>query len=161
MDRRLKVNIPAGVDTGTRVRLAHEGNPGANGGPSGDLYVFLRVKDHPVFERRDSDLYCTVPVNVAQAALGTEVDILTFDGLETVKIPEGTQGGDQIRLRGLGVPNINSRGRGDLIIEVEVRIPTKLSRDQRRLFEELRETLPVENEPKEKGIIEKVKDYFM
>ncbi|MCP5114716.1 MAG: molecular chaperone DnaJ, partial [bacterium] len=135
--------------------------PGAHGGPPGDLYVFLRVKEHPIFERRENHLFCTVPVNVAQAALGVDVDVLTFDGLETVKIPAGTQSGDQVRLRNLGVPDVNGRGRGDLYVEVEVRVPSKLSRDQRRLFEELRETLPAENEPKEKGLLDKVKDYFM
>jgi len=160
-ERRLRVNIPPGVDTGTRVRLANEGQPGRNGGPPGDLYVFLRVKDHPIFERQDNDLHCTVPVNLAQAALGTEVDILTFDGLETVKIPEGAQSGDRIRLRGHGMPEVNGRGRGDLFVEVEVRVPTKLTREQRRLFEQLRDLLPAENEPKEKGLLDKVKDYFM
>jgi len=161
VEEQLEVNIPAGVDNGTRVRLAGKGQPGVNGGPPGDLYVFLRVKEHPVFERHGNDLYCVVPVNVAQAALGTEVHILTFDGLQTVKIPEGTQSGDRVKLRGLGVPHVNSKMRGDLYVQVEVRTPTKLTREQRRLLEQLRETLPAENEPKEKGLFEKVKDYFV
>jgi len=160
-ERRLRVNIPPGVDTGTRVRLANEGQPGSNGGPAGDLYVFLKVKDHPIFERRENELHCTVPVNLAQAALGTEVDILTFDGLKTVKVPEGTQSGDRVRLRGLGIPEVNGGRRGDLFVEVEVRVPNKLTREQRRLFEQLRDLLPAENEPKEKGLLDKVKDYFM
>jgi molecular chaperone DnaJ len=160
-ERKLRINIPAGVDNGTRVRLPNEGQPGMNGGPPGDLYVFLRVKDHPIFERRDNDLFCVVPVNVSQAALGTEVNILTFDGLQTVKIPEGTQSGEQVRLRNLGVPDVNGKGRGDLRIQIEVRTPAKLTREQRRLFEQLRESLPAENEPKEKGLFEKVKDYFV
>jgi len=160
-ERKLKVNIPAGVDTGTRLRLANEGQPGASGGPPGDLYVVVRVKEHPIFERQGEDLHCIVPINVAQAALGTEIDLLTFDGLETVKIPEGTQSGATVRLRNRGVPRLQGSGRGDMVITLDVRVPTKLSREQRRLLESLRETLPAENEPHEKGIMDKVKDYFM
>lgn len=160
-EHQLRVTIPAGVDTGTRIRLAGEGQPGSNGGPPGDLYVFLRVKEHRIFERHEDDLSCVVPVNMAQAALGVEVHILTFDGLRTVKIPAGTQSGDRIKLKGLGVSHINSNARGDLYIQVEVRTPTKLTREQHKLFEQLRESLPVENEPKEKGLFEKVKEYFM
>lgn len=160
-DRKLQVNIPAGVDTGTRVRVTGEGQPGSNGGGYGDLYVFISVKDHPVFDRHENDLHCTVPVNVAQATLGTEVDVLTFDGLEQVKIPEGTQHGAKVRLKGLGVPNLNGGGRGDLYVHVDVRVPAKLTREQRKLFEQLRETLPAENEPNEKSLFEKVKDYFV
>lgn len=161
VERKLKINIPAGVDNETRLRLSQEGQPGLNGGPPGDLYVVLKVGEHPIFERNGEDLHCKVPVNVAQAALGTEIDLLTFDGLHTVKVPEGTQTGQTVRMRGLGVPRVNGSGRGDLIVHVEVRIPHKLTREQRRLFEQLRESLPAENEPEEKGIFEKVKDYFM
>lgn len=160
-DRRLRVNIPPGVNDGTRLRLTREGQPGANGGPPGDLYVFLQVKQHPIFERSGDDLLCVVPVNVAQAALGAEVDILTFDGLQSVKVPEGTQNGDEISVRGLGVPEVNGKGRGNLRIRIEVRTPTKLTREQRQLFERLGECLPAENEPKGKGLLDKVKDYFM
>jgi molecular chaperone DnaJ len=160
-ERKLKVNIPPGVDNGTRLRLSGEGQPGANGGPQGDLYVFVRVKDHPVFQRSEDDLVCTIPVNVAQAALGAEVDLLTFDGLRTVKIPEGAQGGSRIRLKGLGVPRLQGHGRGDMVVVVEVRIPSRLSREQKKLFEQLRETLPAENDPAEKGLLDKVKEYFM
>jgi len=160
-DRKLKITIPAGVDHGTRLRLQGEGQPGVNGGPPGDLYVFLRVKDHPIFERHEHDLHCTVPVNIAQAALGTEVDVLTFDGLQTVRIPEGTQHGAEVRLKGLGVPHLNSSVRGDLYVHVEVQVPSKLTKEQKRLLEQLRDTLPAENEPTEKGIFDKVKDYFM
>ena len=160
-ERKLKVNIPAGVDTGTRLRLAGEGQPGTNGGPQGDLYVFVRVKEHAVFQRSEDDLVCTIPVNVAQAALGTEVDLLTFDGLHTVKIPEGAQNGNRIRMKGLGVPRLQGHGRGDLVVVVDVRVPGRLTREQRKLFEQLRETLPAENEPAEKGLFDKVKEYFM
>ena len=160
-ERKLKVNIPPGVDTGTRLRLSGEGQPGANGGPTGDLYVFVRVKEHAVFQRSEDDLVCTIPVNVAQAALGTEVDLLTFDGLHTVKIPEGVQSGGRVRLKGLGVPRLQGHGRGDMIVVVDVRVPARLTREQKKLFEELRDTLPAENEPAEKGLFDKVKEYFM
>jgi molecular chaperone DnaJ len=161
VDRKLKVNVPAGVDNGTRLRLTQEGNPGINGGPAGDLYVVLRVKEHPVFDRRENDLHCIIPINVAQAALGTEIQMPTLEGPETLKIAEGTQGGAQIRLKGKGVPHVNGHGRGDLYAHIEVRIPTRLTRAQREMFEKLKDTLPVDNEPKEKGLFEKVKDYFM
>lgn len=160
-DRKLKVTIPPGVDNNTRLRLQGEGQPGGSGGPAGDLYVVLKVKDHPIFERNADELHCVVPVNIAQAALGTEVDLLTLDGLQTLKVPEGAQPGSQVRLRGYGVPRLNASGRGDLIVHVEVHVPEKLSREQRKLMEQLRDILPTENDPKEKGLFEKVKDYFM
>jgi molecular chaperone DnaJ len=155
------VNIPPGVDTGTQLRLSSEGQPGPNGGPTGDLFVVIKVAEHPIFERHDFDLHCTVPINLAQAALGTAVDLLTFDGLQNVKIPEGAQPGSRVRMKNLGVPRLNASGRGDLYVHLDVLVPNKLTRDQRRLFEQLRELLPAENEPAEKGIFDKVKDYFM
>ena len=160
-ERKLKVNIPAGVSTGTRLRLAGEGQPGSANGGTGDLYVFIKVKDHPIFERHEDDMHCTVPVNVAQAALGTEVELLTFDGLQTVKVSEGTQAGTRVRLRGLGIPHLQGNGRGDLFVHIDVRVPTKLTREQKKMFEQLKDTLPLENEPHEKSILDKVKDYFM
>lgn len=159
-EKKLKINIPAGVDTGTRLRLSGEGNPGAPGAPSGDLYVVIKVTEHPVFERRENDLHCTLPVNIAQAALGAEIDIDTFDGPQKIKIPEGTQPGAQFRLRSLGVPHLNSRARGDLYVHLDVQVPKKLSREQRRLFEQLLEQLPAENVPHEKSVFEKVRDFF-
>lgn len=159
-EKKLKVSIPAGVDDGTQMRLSQEGQPGVNGGPPGDLYVVLKVKAHPIFQRRGDDLHCLVPINVAQAALGTSIDILTFDGLQTLKIPEGSQPASRLRLKGLGVPHVNSSGRGDLYVHLDVRIPSKLTREQRKLFEQLTEMLPAENEPTEKGLLDKVKNYF-
>ncbi len=159
--RKLKVNIPAGVDDGTRVRLPGEGQPGANGGPSGDLYVFLKVKPHAFFERRENDLHCSIPLNLAQAALGCEIEVPTLEGPHKLKIPEGTQTSAQFRLRNKGVPVLNGSGRGDQFVHIEVKVPTRLTREQRKLFEQLRETLPVDNSPTEKGLFEKVKDYFM
>ncbi len=160
-ERKLKVNIPAGVDNGTQMRLSNEGQPGANGGPPGDLYVVLKVAEHPIFERHENDLHCTVPINIAQAALGASIDVLTFDGLQTVKVPEGSQAGQRLRLKGLGVPHLHGSSRGDLYVHLDVKIPTKLNREQRKLFEQLQEMLPAENEPSEKGIFDKVKDYFL
>ncbi len=160
-ERKLKVNIPAGVDNATRLRLSQEGQPGANGGPPGDLYVVLKVKEHPFFDRQENDLHCTIPLNVAQAALGAEIEIPTLEGPEALKIPEGTQTGAQFRLRNKGVPFVNGRGRGDLCVHVDVKVPSKLTREQRRLFEQLSETLPEDNQPAEKGLFEKVRDYFM
>jgi molecular chaperone DnaJ len=160
VEKKLKVNIPAGVDTGTRLRLTGEGNPGPAGSQPGDLYVVLKVAEHPVFERRENDLHCTLPINIAQAALGTEVSIETFDGPQTIRIPEGTQPGAQFRLRNLGVPHLNSRARGDLYVHVDVQIPKKLSREQRKLLEELQVLLPADNVPHEKSVFEKVRDFF-
>jgi molecular chaperone DnaJ len=160
VEKKLKVNIPAGVDTGTRLRLSHEGNPGPKGAQPGDLYVVLKVAEHPIFERRENDLYCTLPINVAQAALGAEIVIETFDGPQTIRVPEGTQAGAQFKLRNLGVPELNSRGRGDLYVHVDVQTPKKLTREQRRLLEELRDLLPTDNAPHEKSVFEKVRDFF-
>jgi molecular chaperone DnaJ len=157
----MKVNVPAGVDNGTRLRLAHEGRPGYNGGPPGDLYVVLRVKEHPIFERVDNDLHCTIPVNVAQAALGVDIQVPTLDGTETLRVPEGTQHGARFRLRNRGVPLLSSHGHGDLYVHIEVKTPSRLTREQRKLLEQLSETLPAENQPNEKGLFDKVKDYFM
>jgi molecular chaperone DnaJ len=160
-ERKLKVNIPAGVDTGTQLRLSQEGQAGVNGGPPGDLYVVIKVAEHPVFERHEYDLHCTIPVNVTQAALGATVTLDTFDGVQTVKIPEGSQPGTRLRLRGLGVPRVQGSGRGDLYVHLDVHVPAKLTREQRRLFEELAPLLPTSNDPKEKRILDKVKDYFL
>ena len=159
-EKKLKVNVPAGVDNGTRLRLTGEGNPGPAGSQPGDLYVVIKVADHPVYERREFDLHCTLPVNVAQAVLGAEIEVETFDGPQTVRLSEGTQAGANFKMRGLGVPHLNSRARGDLYVHLDVQIPKKLTRDQRRLFEELKELLPTENTPHEKSVFEKVRDFF-
>lgn len=161
-ERKLRINIPSGVDNGTRLRLTGEGQPPPPGGSTfGDLYVVLRVNEHPVFKRHEDDLHCLIPVNVAQAALGVEVDLLTLEGLQVIDVPAGAQSGTQVRLRGLGVRNVNGGGRGDLIAHIEVRTPTKLTREQRKLFEELRELLPAENEPADKGLMDRFKEFFL
>lgn len=120
----------------------------------------INVTEHAIFERRETDLYCTLPINVAQAALGAEIAIETFDGPQNIRVPEGTQSGAQFKLRNLGVPHLNSRARGDLYVHVDVQVPKKLTRDQRRIFEELKSVLPVDNAPHEKSVFEKVRDFF-
>jgi molecular chaperone DnaJ len=158
--RKLKINIPPGVDHGTRLRLANEGEAGAQGGPPGDLYVLLRVREHPIFERHEDDLHCEVPVNVAQAALGAEIEVPTLEGTDKLRVPAGTQTGPQFRIRGKGVPQVHGGRRGDLVVHLKVSVPNKLNREQRKLFEQLLDILPVDNTPTEKGLFEKVKDYF-
>jgi molecular chaperone DnaJ len=142
------------------LRLANEGQPGPNGGPNGDLFVMLKVRPHPFLERRETDLHCTVPINIAQAALGAEIEVPTLDHPQKLKLPEGVQSGAQFRLRHKGVPALNGGARGDLVIHIEVRTPARLTREQRKLMEQLRETLPVDNAPAEKGLFDKVRDYF-
>lgn len=141
VNRRLTVNIPAGVDTGTQIRLAGEGEPGERGGPPGNLYVVLEVEPHPYFRRHGDDLLVELGINVAQAALGARVTIPTLEGEEQIDIPPGTQTGAIFRLRGRGVPHLRREGRGDLLILTRVEVPTKLTREQRELFQKLAATL--------------------
>ena len=161
-EKTIELRIPAGVDTGTRLRVAGEGEPGPNGGPAGDLYVVLEVKEHPFFERRGADLYCTIPVSIAQATLGTELQVPGLNGEERLKIPEGTQSGAVFRIKGRGLPDPHGGGRGDLYYHVRVLTPTKLTREQRKLMEQLGYTIRVDNKPAERGssIFDKVKDIF-
>lgn len=160
-ERTLEVGVPAGVDSGTRLRMAGQGEPGTNGGPAGDLYIFLEVKEHPFFERRGADLYCTLPISFPQATLGTTVKIPTLNGELDLQIPEGTQSGQIFRQKGKGLPNPHG-GRGDLYVNVRVVTPSKLSREQRRILEELGQTMKVENRPTERSssFFDKVKDIF-
>ena len=161
-ERTIELRIPPGVDTGTRLRVQGEGEPGPNGGPAGDLYVVLEVKEHSFFERRGADLYCTIPVSIAQAALGAQLSVPGLNGEEKVSIPEGTQTGSIIRLKGRGLPDPHGGGKGDLYVNVRVITPTKLTRDQRVILQQLDEMLKVENRPAERNstFFEKVKDIF-
>src|SRR3984885_8811687 len=161
VNKKLRVTVPAGIGDGNRLRVPGEGQPGANGGPNGDLYIFFSVKEHAIFERQGNDLHCTVPINIAQAVLGDEITVPTLEGPHELVVPEGTQSGTELRIKGKGVPEVQGRGCGDLVVHIDVRVPSKLTRDQRRLFEELSDSLPVNNEPHEKGLFEKVKDLFM
>lgn len=161
-ERTIELRIPPGVDTGTRLRVQGEGEPGPNGGSPGDLYVVLEVKEHPFFERRGADLYCTIPVSMAQAALGAELQVPGLSSEERLKVPEGTQSGAVFRMKGKGLPDPHGGGRGDLYYHVRVLTPTKLSKEQRKLMEQLDATLKVDNKPAERGssIFDKVKDIF-
>jgi len=161
-ERTIELRIPPGVDTGTRLRVQGEGEPGPNGGPTGDLYVVLEVKEHPFFERRGADLYCTIPISIAQAALGAELQVPGLGGDEKLKIPEGTESGAVFRIRGKGLADPHGGGKGDLYYHVRVLTPTKLTREQRKLVEQLGASLKVENKPAERGssLFDKVKDIF-
>jgi len=158
--RRLRVKIPAGVDDGTRIRLPGEGEPGMRGGPPGNLYVFLNVKPHKIFQRSDDNILLELPINIAQAILGAEVEIPTLDGPKSIRIPAGVQPGKVLRLRGLGVPHLRHGGRGDLLITINVHIPTQLSEEQRQLVQELSETLEPINLEKngEPGFFDRMKE---
>ena len=160
-ERTLEVGIPAGVDSGTRLRMSGQGEPGTNGGPAGDLYIFLEVKEHSIFERRGADLLCTIPISVAQASLGDMIKIPTLKGEEDLEIPEGTQSGQIFRKKGKGLPNPHG-GRGDLYVNIHVVIPSKVSKEQRRLLEQLGQSMRVENKPEERSssFFDKVKDIF-
>jgi molecular chaperone DnaJ len=155
----IDVKVPAGVEDGTRIRYAGQGEAGAHGGPAGDLYVVLHVKEHKFFEREGNDIYFTVPISFVQAALGAEITIPTLEGEQSLKIPEGTQSGTTFRVRGKGVPVLNSHGKGDLFVKVKVQTPTKLTKRQRELLQELEGTIKVDNRP-DRGLLSKVKDIF-
>jgi molecular chaperone DnaJ len=161
-EKIIELRIPPGVDTGTRLRVAGEGEPGPNGGPAGDLYVVLEVKEHPFFERRGADLYCTIPISIAQATLGTELQVPGLNGEEKLRIPEGTQSGAVFRIKGKGLADPRGGGKGDLYYHVRVMTPTKLTRDQRKLIEQLGATMKAENRPADRNssIFDKVKDIF-
>ncbi len=160
-ERTLAVNIPAGVEDGTRIRLAGEGEAGVRGGPSGDLYIFLSLKPHPFFQRDGADLFCRVPISMVQAALGGEITVPTVDGGDAkVKVPEGTQSGKQFRLRGKGMPVLRSRDVGDLYIQALVETPQNLTRRQRELLAEFEQESSQQTNPEAAGFFSKVREFF-
>jgi molecular chaperone DnaJ len=148
------------VDTGNRLRLEGEGEAGETGGPPGDLYVVLRVREHEFFQREGVDLHCQIPVSYSQAALGTEIQVPTLRGPEKLRVPAATQSGTLFRLRGQGVPQINGRGAGNLYVAIIVRTPTHLSKKQRELLEQLAEAGHEDVRSPDKSLFEKVKDLF-
>jgi molecular chaperone DnaJ len=159
--RTLSVNIPAGIEDGTRIRLASEGEAGLRGGPAGDLYIFLSIKPHEFFQRDGADIFCRVPVSMTTAALGGEVQVPTIDGGKTkVKIPEGTQTGKQFRLKGKGMPVLRSPRVGEMYIQVAVETPLALTRRQRELLEEFEKASSAENHPDSAGFFARVRDLF-
>jgi len=152
------VPIPAGVDEGTQIRLAGEGEPGSNGGSRGDLYIVVHIQPHRFFRRRDEQILVDLSINVAQAALGAKVEVPTLDGEEVVPIPAGTQSGKVIRLKGKGVPRLRRNGRGDQLLIVTVETPRTLTAEQRELFEKLAATLDSQAKPQESGFLERLKE---
>jgi len=161
-EKTIELRIPPGVDSGTRLRVTGEGESAPNGGAPGDLYVVLDVKEHPFFERRGADLYCTIPLSITQAALGTELQVPGLNGEEKLKILEATQSGAVFRIKGKGLADPRGGGKGDLYYHVRVLTPTKLTREQRKLLEQLGATLKIENKPADRNstIFDKVKDIF-
>ncbi len=158
-EKKISVKVPAGVDDGSRLRVAGEGEGGHNGGPPGDLYVFLSVREHPKFQRRDSDIHSEQTISFTQAALGAEVRTATIDGDEMLRVPAGTQPNQVFRLKGKGVPYLDGSGRGDHFVHAVVKIPTSMSDEQRALLEQFAQ-LAGEERSGEKGVFEKVKDFF-
>ncbi|WP_322891057.1 MULTISPECIES: molecular chaperone DnaJ [unclassified Yoonia] len=159
-EKALSVNIPAGVETGTRIRLSGEGEAGVRGGPAGDLYIFIEVNSHPLFEREGLNLYCRVPVSIATAALGGEIEVPTIDGGRSrVKVPEGSQSGRQMRLRGKGMPALRGGASGDMMIELAVETPVKLTARQREILKEF-DKLSEENNPQGSSFFDSVKSFW-
>ncbi len=156
--RRKVVTVPAGVDTGTQMRLAGEGQPGIFGGPNGNLYILVQVKAHKYFRRRENDVLMDLNINVAQATLGDEVEVPTVDSKVMLKIPPGIQPGKVLTLKGKGIPNLRGSGRGDQLVIINVEIPSRLSTEQRRLFEELGRSMGHEAKPQERGFLDWLKD---
>ena len=160
-ERSLSVNIPAGIEDGTRIRLANEGEAGLRGGPPGDLYIFLSVKPHEFFQRDGADLYCKVPISMITAALGGSFEVATLDGTQTrVKVTEGTQSGRQFRLKGKGMPVLRQPNVGDLYIQTVVETPQNLTKRQRELLEEFEQLSSKENSPQSSGFFARMKDFF-
>jgi molecular chaperone DnaJ len=166
-EHKLTVRIPPGIATGQRLRLSGEGEAGPSGGPRGDLYVVVHVQEHPFFQRDGNDLACEVPVSFPTLALGGAITIPTLEGEEAFTLPESTQSGTTVRLRGRGMPDVSSRGRGDLLITVVLSVPKKITKEQRKLLEQLAAVLPKEKfEPKsrderdDRGLFDRVKDIF-
>ncbi|MCU0796854.1 MAG: molecular chaperone DnaJ [Akkermansiaceae bacterium] len=157
---RIKIRIPAGVEDGTRLRSSGNGDAGVRGGGAGDLYVFLHVKAHDVFEREGSDLYCKVPLRFTTAALGGELEVPTLDGKASIKIPAGTQGGTLFRLRERGMTTLSSGRKGDLHVEVQVEVPTRLSAEQQEKLREFAESIGEHNSPMQESFFEKARKFF-
>ena len=158
--RTVEAKVPAGVEDGTRIRFSGYGEAGAFGGPPGDLYVVLHVKEHPFFAREGNDLHCVIPISFTQAALGAEIKVPTLEGEQVLKIPEGTQSGTTFRIKNKGVPVLQGRGKGDLFVEVRSQTPTKLTKRQRELLQELDGITRIENKPQQSTLVEKMKDIF-
>ena len=160
-ERTLSINIPAGVEDGTKIRLVGDGEAGLRGGPPGDLYIFLSIKPHAFFQRDGADIFCKVPISMTSAALGGQIEVPALDGSATrVKIPEGTESGKQFRLKGKGMPVLRSKVVGDMYIQVDVETPKSLTRRQRELLEEFERESHKETSPESAGFFARVKEFF-
>ncbi|MEW6623577.1 MAG: molecular chaperone DnaJ [Bacillota bacterium] len=160
-NKKIKIDIPAGVDNGSRLRVVGEGEPGSNGGPTGDLYVYIGVKPHKLFERHGDDILCEIPISIVQAILGDEIKVPTLDGQVKLRVPEGTQSGALFKLKGKGISRLRGYGRGDQHVKIKVTVPTNLNEKQKDFIREFGKTLTHKNEEKGKGFFDKVKDAFM
>jgi molecular chaperone DnaJ len=156
--KSIHVKIPAGVDTGSRLRVSNEGEMGFHGGPRGDLYIYLNVEEHPLFKRDGNDLFCDVPISFPQAALGTEIEVPTIEGMQKLKIPSGTASGKIFQLKGRGIQRLGGHGRGDQIVRVTVDVPKSLNAKQRELLEEFAR---ISGDEVSKSFKEKIKDLFI
>jgi molecular chaperone DnaJ len=159
-ERTVEVQVPAGIEDGQARLYSGDGDAGVFGGPSGDLYVVIHYKEHDFLERDGRNLHCVIPISVVQAALGAEIAVPTLESDYMLKIPEGTQSGATFKIRGKGVPDLNGRGRGDLLVQVRVQTPTKLNKRQRELLEELQQSLAIENKPVSRTLMGKVREMF-
>ncbi len=157
---KLSVKVPAGIDEGQRLKLSGQGDAGANGGPAGDLYVLIHIEPHEFFKREEYDVHCEVPISFSQAALGAEVEVPTLGGRVSMKIPEGTQAGQKMKLRNKGITKLGGYGLGDQIITIHVETPAKLSKEQRELFHRLSELEQNTSNPMTKGFFERVRELF-
>jgi molecular chaperone DnaJ len=159
--RKIEVQIPPGVDSGTRIRVRGEGDAGEPGAPRGDLYVETVVREHPLFRREGPHLICTVPISFSQAALGAEIEVPTLEGKEKIHLPRGTQYGHQVRLRGRGMPSLRGRERGDLVIEIVIETPRKLTKRQEELYRELAQIEQKHVTPQQKSFFDQLKDWLV
>ncbi len=159
-ERQLAVKVPGGVNEGTRLRFVGEGEGGRGGGPRGDLYVVIAIKEHPLFSREEQDVICEIPLSFAQAALGCSLEVPTLDGKVSMKVPSGTQPGAVFRLRNKGIPALRGSGRGDQLVKVHVEVPKKLSKEQEKLLEQFAAASNPENHPENKSFFDKVKELF-
>jgi molecular chaperone DnaJ len=155
--KSIQVKMPAGVDTGSKLRISNEGEKGLYGGPPGDLYIVLNIEEHPFFKREGNDLYCDVPLSFSQAALGSEIEVPTIEGTSKIKIPQGTPSGRIFYLKGKGIPRLGGRGRGDQIVRVYVDVPKKLTPRQKEILEEFAQ---INGDEVSKSFKEKLKDLF-
>ena len=157
---RIKLKVPAGIADGARLRSSRNGEAGIRGGAQGDLYVVIHVKEHPIFQRDEDNLYCEVPIPFSTAALGGEIPVPTLDGKASLKVPAGTQSGQIFKLHGKGISNVNGRGRGDLVARLLVEVPTRLNAEQRQKLEEFAGLCGEENTPLHKSFFERAKEFF-